>query len=159
LVKKSNDDYDTEWANIPAFYKLVSYTDLGLTSVNKTTLEFLNEIAALYGDLGTVYRGLLKTTDMPDSRLVHAEAEITVTKAETNDIVLFVKLNSTDIDPYEWHLIYQNTGTGAIMMNWHAVYDKRKGAAVADATGETPTAAEFNALLTSLREAGFLALE
>jgi hypothetical protein len=32
-----------------------------------------------------------------------------------------------------------------------------KASAVADATGETPTAAEFNALLTALRDAGYLA--
>jgi hypothetical protein len=157
LVKTSDEDYDTEWADIPAFYKLVSYADLGLTSEGKTTLDFLNEIAALNGELGSIYRGLLKTTDMPDPSLKQAEVEITVTKAEDDDIILFVKLSSTDTAPYEWHLIYQNNGTGAITMPWHAIYDERVAAAVPDAAGETPTAAEFNALLASLRAAGILA--
>lgn len=35
----------------------------------------------------------------------------------------------------------------------------KQGAAVADAAGETPTAAEFNALLSSLRTAGIIASE
>lgn len=157
LIKTSDEDYDTEWADIPAFYKLISYTDLGLTSEGKTTLAFLDEIAALNGELGSIYRGLLKTTDIPNPSLKQAEVEITVTKAEDDDIVLFVRLSSTDTAPYEWHLIYQNNGTGAITMPWYAIYDERVAAAVPDAAGETPTAAEFNALLASLRAAGILA--
>jgi hypothetical protein len=39
-----------------------------------------------------------------------------------------------------------------------ACVDMPKAAAVADAAGETPTAAEYNALLTALRDAGLIAI-
>lgn len=40
-----------------------------------------------------------------------------------------------------------------------AVNTAKTGAAVADAAGATPTKAEFNALLKSLRDAGIIATE
>lgn len=52
-------------------------------------------------------------------------------------------------------IVYVNTGSGEVTYSEESIITP--AAAVSNAAGETPTAAEFNALLTSLRDAGYLA--
>lgn len=47
--------------------------------------------------------------------------------------------------------------TGELKVNGTAVAPMEQGVAVADAAGSAPTAAEFKALLDSLRDAGIIA--
>ena len=96
-------------------YDFKTFTELGITTVNKTLLEITQEIIAKHLPTNTVVTGQLYTKALPFTG--NAEAEVLI-----NSPALWWKCGSLNVAPYSWNAITGPNGWGpeqdGMVMDW-----------------------------------------